>query len=119
VQVKADARGHDGKRRKTCGRVGVVEKGGTDLVLRFGPKSHEVLANITSAEVEPYKADPLIGSKVRVLHAGMTMARNEYRWRQGTVKACTADGWEIMFPGVKGGVASFMSFGTEELEVLE
>ncbi len=119
VRVKDDARGHDGKRRKTCGRVGVVEKGGTNLVLRFGPKSHEVLANITSAEVEPYKADPLVGSKVRVLHAGMTMARNEYRWRQGTVKACKDDGWEIMFPGVKGGVATFMTFGTEELEVLE
>ncbi|WP_462387244.1 ParB/RepB/Spo0J family partition protein [Acidovorax sp. Q11] len=119
VRVKADARGADGKRRKTCGRVGVVETGGKDLVLRFGPKSHEVLANITSAEVEPYNADPLIGSKVRVLHAGMTMQRNEYRWRQGTVKACKDDGWEIMFPGVKGGVATFMIFGTEELEVLE
>lgn len=119
VRVKADARGADGKRRKTCGRVGVVETGGKDLVLRFGPKSHEMLANITSAEVEPYKADPLIGSKVRVLHAGMTMQRNEFRWRQGTVKACKDDGWEIMFPGVKGGVATFMIFGTEELEVLE
>ena len=119
MRVKDDARGHDGKRRKACGRVGVVEKGGTDLVLRFGPKRHEVL-NITSADVEPYKADPLIGSKVRVLHAGMTMARNEYRWRQGTVKACKQDGWEIMFPGtLHGGVATFMTFGTEELEVVE
>lgn len=119
VRVKADVWGADGKRRKTCGRVGVVGKGGTDLVLHFGPKSHEMLANITSAEVEPYVADPVIGSKVRVLHAGLAMARNEYRWRQGTVKACKADGWEIMFPGVKGGVATFMTFGTEELEVLE
>lgn len=120
VRIKDDARGPNGKRLKTCGRVCWVAKGGTkDLVLHYGPKSSETVLSITSAEVEPYKADPLIGSKVRVLSNPMAMDRNEYRWRQGTVKACKPDGWEIMFPGLKGGVATFMIFGTEELEVLE
>ncbi len=120
VRIKDDARGPNGKRLKTCGQVCWVAKGGTnDLVLHYGPKSNEAVLNITSAEVEPYKADPLIGSKVRVLSNPMAMDRNEYRWRQGTVKACKPDGWEIMFPGLKGGVATFMIFGTEELEVLE
>ena len=120
VRIKDDARGPNGKRLKTCGQVCWVAKGGKeDLVLHYGPKSNETVLNITSADVEPYKADPLIGSKVRVLSNPMAMHRNAYRWRQGTVKACKPDGWEIMFPGVKGGVATFMIFGTEELEVLE
>ena len=119
VRIKEDVRGPNGKRLKTCGQVCWVAKGGTkDLVLHYGPKSNEAVLNITSADVEPYKADPLIGSKVRVLSNPIDMHRNEYRWRQGTVKACKPDGWEIMFPGLKGGVATFMIFRTEELEVL-
>lgn len=118
VQVKEGLKGPGGKLRKCCGRVGVVESGGTQLTLRFGPRRDEIVI-VPAGDVEPYKADPIIGKRVRVLQAGLTPRRNELLWSFGTVKACRDDGWEIAFHSKTGGVPRHEVFGTEELESIE
>ncbi|WOI43758.1 ParB/RepB/Spo0J family partition protein [Acidovorax sp. BLS4] len=118
VRVKEGLKGPGGKLRKCCGRVGVVESGGTQLTLRFGPRRDEIVI-IPAGDVEPYKADPIIGKRVRVLQAGLTPRRKELLWSFGSVKACRDDGWEIAFHSKTGGVPRHEIFGTEELESIE
>lgn len=52
VRVRHDARGATGKFRKCCGREGVIEKV-RPLIVRFGPRSHEYVANLRPIELEP------------------------------------------------------------------
>lgn len=118
VRVKDGLKSPGGKLRKCCGRVCFVESGGTKLTLRFGPRRDEFVI-VPAGDVEPYKADPIIGKRVRVLQAGLTPRRSELLWSFGTVKACRDDGWEIAFHSKTGGVPRHEVFGTEELESIE
>lgn len=52
VRVKADARGPTGKFRKCAGRAGTLEQL-RPLVVRFGPRAHEIVANLSTKELEP------------------------------------------------------------------
>ncbi len=119
VRVKAEARGPDGKRRKTCGRVGRITGTSNDgrVQMVYGPRSHETLM-IEIADIEPYLADVQPGRQVRVLRTGLTMRRAAFEWRTGEAKRLQADGWVIAFPADGKHEACEETFGTEELEVL-
>ncbi|MBS0427571.1 MAG: ParB/RepB/Spo0J family partition protein [Proteobacteria bacterium] len=114
AQVKAGSKGPNGKLLKIIGKVGRIVGVGEDgrLHLRHGERSHELVV-LQPEHAEPYLADPLIGSKVRVLSAV------QYQWRHGVVKACTPDGWAVTLTGKAGAAADVGVFETNELEVLE
>lgn len=120
VRVKDGLRGPNNKLRKTCGRVGVVKHGlpGGGIPVMFGPRAHES-AIFTADELEPYKADPIVGKRARVLKAGMTERRNAFMWKEGTVSAILEDGWQITFHSKTGGLPTQEVFGTDELESIE
>lgn len=109
AKVKAGSKGPNGKLLKTIGKVGRIAGIGDDgrLHLRHGPKSHELVV-LEPEHAERYLADPLIGSKVRVLSTG------EFQWKTGEVRSLRDDGWGIDFDdGVPVG-----GFTSDELEVL-
>jgi len=120
VRVKDGLRGPNNKLRKTCGRVGVVKQGlpGGGIPVMFGPRAHES-AIFTADELEPYKADPIVGKRARVLKAGMTERRNAFMWKEGTVSGVLEDGWQITFHSKTGGLPTQEVFGTDELESIE
>ncbi|MBO9647390.1 MAG: ParB/RepB/Spo0J family partition protein [Variovorax sp.] len=109
ARVKADSKSPGGRARKTAGRVGRIAGTGDDgrIHLRYGPRSHELVV-VKPEQLEHYKSDPLIGSKVRVVSTG------EYQWKQGVVERLREDGWGIAFEG-EGTICGFIS---EELEVM-
>lgn len=117
VRVKPAAKDAGGKSRRDIGRVGrvvgaVPGRGQVSVVI--GPRTRD-LVQIPPADLEPYTADPTIGCQVRVLSAGLAMARNELMWQQGEVIACRDDGWRVKFAGMGDREDTF---ATEELEVL-
>lgn len=120
VRVKDGLRGPNNRMRKTCGRVGVVQMGapGCDIPVKFGPRSHE-MAMFKPEELEPYKADPIVGKRARVLKAGMTERRNAFMWKEGTVSGVREEGWQITFHSKTGGLPTQEVFGTDELESIE
>lgn len=122
VRVKEGLTSPGGKLRKICGRVCLVEsRNEGQHAVRWGPRRDEIAVGLAGADLEPYRADPIIGSKVRVLRNRRigNMERSAFEWRQGTVKACTDDGWQIMFTGKNGATAEVGCFESDELEVLE
>ncbi len=112
VRVKAGLKGPTGRPRKECGRVGVVRPGHLSLVVEFGAGVGQ-RAGFEPEELEPYTADPIVHKRVRVLNL-----ESAYRWQEGTVTACTADGWQVEFSGKLGTVAKAAIFDTKELESL-
>lgn len=120
VRVKDGLRGPNNKLRKTCGRVGVVKQGlpGGGIPVMFGPRAHES-GIFTADELEPYKADPIVGKRARVLKAGLTERRNAFMWKEGTVSGVLEDGWQITFHSKTGGLPTQEEFGTDELESIE
>ncbi|HBJ99769.1 MAG TPA: chromosome partitioning protein ParB [Delftia acidovorans] len=112
VRVKAGLKGTTGRPRKECGRVGVVRLGDLALIVEFGAGVGQ-RTGFEPEELERYTADPIVGKRVRVLNPG-----SAYRWREGTVRACTADGWKVEFSGKPGTVAKAAIFDTKELESL-
>lgn len=112
VRVKAGLKGTTGRPRKECGRVGVVRLGDLALIVEFGAGVGQ-RTGFEPEELERYTADPIVGKRVRVLNPG-----SAYRWREGTVRACTADGWKVEFSGKPGTVTKTAIFDTKELESL-
>lgn len=112
VRVKAGLKGPTGRPRKECGRVGVVRLGHLSLIVEFGAGVGQ-RAGFEPEELEPYTADPIVQKRVRVLNPD-----SAYRWQEGTVTACTADGWQVEFSGKPGTVAKAAIFDTKELESL-
>lgn len=112
VRVKAGLKGTTGRPRKECGRVGVVRLGDLTLIVEFGAGVGQ-RTGFEPEELERYTADPIVGKRVRVLNPG-----SAYRWREGTVRACTAEGWKVEFSGKPGTVAKAAIFDTKELESL-
>lgn len=112
VRVKAGLKGPTGRPRKECGRVGVVRPGHVSLIVEFGAGVGQ-RAGFEPEELEPYTADPIVHKRVRVLNLG-----SAYRWQEGTVTTCTADGWQVEFSGKPGTVAKAAIFDTKELESL-
>ncbi|SFB53587.1 ParB/RepB/Spo0J family partition protein [Delftia tsuruhatensis] len=112
VRVKAGLKGPTGRPRKECGRVGVVRPGHVSLIVEFGAGVGQ-RAGFEPEELEPYTADPIVHKRVRVLNL-----ESAYRWQEGTVTACTADGWQVEFSGKPGTVAKAAIFDTKELESL-
>lgn len=51
-------------------------------------------------------------------HPGAVVLDSAHRWREGTIRACTADGWKVEFSGKPGTVAKAAIFDTKELESL-
>lgn len=119
VRVKDGLKSPGGKLRKICGRVCLVERGGKSLVLRWGPRQDQIAVDINPADVEPYLADPIIGKRARVIHAGLTEHRRKYMWSQGTVIALNDTGWLIRFHDPKGGLPTEQEFAAEELEMVD
>lgn len=118
VRIKQGLRGPNGKMRKCCGRVGVLGNSGTKgLTVLLGKRHDQCVTQLNAEDLEPYKADPLIGSKVRVLRAGWTMQRAEFLWREGKVVGLREDGWLVEFSD-KPGEPTQSTWGTEELEVI-
>lgn len=112
VRVKAGLKGTTGRPRKECGRVGVVRLGDLALIVEFGAGVGQ-RTGFEPEELERYTADPIVGQRVRVLNPD-----SAYRWREGTIRACTADGWKVEFSGKPGTVAKAAIFDTKELESL-
>ncbi|WP_324622611.1 ParB/RepB/Spo0J family partition protein [Delftia lacustris] len=112
VRVKVGLKGPTGRPRKECGRVGVVRPGHLSLIVEFGAGVGQ-RAGFEPEELEPYTADPIVHKRVRVLNL-----ESAYRWQEGTVTACTADGWQVEFSGKPGTVAKAAIFVTKELESL-
>lgn len=112
VRVKVGLKGPTGRPRKECGRVGVVRPGHLSLIVEFGAGVGQ-RAGFEPEELEPYTADPIVHKRVRVLNLEST-----YRWQEGTVTACKADGWQVEFSGKPGTVAKAAIFDTKELESL-
>ncbi|AEF90864.1 ParB-like partition protein [Delftia sp. Cs1-4] len=112
VRVKVGLKGPTGRPRKECGRVGVVRPGHLSLIVEFGAGVGQ-RAGFEPEELEPYTADPIVPKRVRVLNL-----ESAYRWQEGTVTACTADGWQVEFSGKPGTVAKAAIFDTKELESL-
>ncbi|MXN29134.1 ParB/RepB/Spo0J family partition protein [Delftia sp. CH05] len=112
VRVKAGLKGTTGRPRKECGRVGVVRLGDLALIVEFGAGVGQ-RTGFEPEELECYTADPIVGQRVRVLNPD-----SAYRWREGTIRACTADGWKVEFSGKPGTVAKASIFDTKELESL-
>lgn len=112
VRVKAGLKGPTGRPRKECGRVGVVRPGHLSLIVEFGAGVGQ-RSGFEPEELEPYTADPIVHKRVRVLNL-----ESAYRWQEGTVTACTADGWRVEFSGKPGTVAKAAIFDTKELESL-
>ncbi|KAF1051430.1 MAG: Chromosome-partitioning protein Spo0J [Delftia tsuruhatensis] len=112
VRVKAGLKGTTGRPRKECGRVGVVRLGDLALIVEFGAGVGQ-RTGFEPEELERYTADPIVGQRVRVLNPD-----SAYRWREGTIRACTADGWKVEFSGKPGTVAKASIFDTKELESL-
>lgn len=119
ARVKADSKSAGGKRLKTAGKVGRIAGIGEDgrIHLRHGGRSHELVV-LQPDQVEHYKSDPLIWSKVRIVSAGLLEERAKLLWRHGTVTGLREDGWEITLDPKAGEDARVETFGTEELEVL-
>lgn len=119
ARVKAGTKGPTGKFRKTVGKIGRIESiNAGRAALRHGPRSHELVV-LPIGDLEAYKADPTIGSRVRVVAAGITEARTKLLWRHGIVRECRDTGWAVVLTGKDGAVGDVEEFGTEELEVLE
>ncbi|WP_227468423.1 ParB/RepB/Spo0J family partition protein [Delftia acidovorans] len=112
VRVKLGLKGTTGRPRKECGRVGVVRPGHLSLIVEFGAGVGQ-RTGFEPEELEHYTADPIVGKRVRVLNPD-----SAYRWREGTIRACTADGWKVEFSGKPGTVAKAAIFDTKELESL-
>lgn len=112
VRVKPGLKGPTGRPRKECGRVGVVRLGHVSLIVEFGAGVGQ-RAGFEPEELQPYTADPIVHKRVRVLNL-----ESAYRWQEGTVTACTADGWQVEFSGKPGTVAKAAIFDTKELESL-
>lgn len=114
AQVKAGSKGPNGKLLKTIGRIGRIVGLGDDgrVHLKHGERRHEMVV-VNAEHLQPYMADPLIGSRVRILSAGITADRAKHLWKTGLVTALREDGWCVAF---EGGVN--VIFSTEELEVL-
>ncbi|WP_313233402.1 hypothetical protein [Delftia acidovorans] len=89
MRVKAGLKGPTGRPRKECGRVGVVRPDHLSLIVEFGAGVGQ-RASFQPEELEPYTADPIVEKRVRVLNPD-----SAYRWQEGTVTACTADGWQL------------------------
>nr|WP_180317523.1 ParB/RepB/Spo0J family partition protein [Delftia acidovorans] len=112
VRVKVGLKGPTGRPRKECGRVGVVRPGHLSLIVEFGAGVGQ-RAGFEPEELEPYTADPIVHKRVRVLNL-----ESAYRWQEGTVTECTADGWQVEFSGKPGTVSKAAIFDTKELESL-
>ena len=114
VRVKQGLKGSTGRLRKDCGRVGVVRMSSSvSILVEFGPGAAQ-RAGFEAEEIEPYKADPIVCKRVRVLNPN-----SAYQWQEGTVMACTADGWKVEFPAKRGAMAKTELFETIDLESLE
>lgn len=116
VRVKEGSKGPTGHLCKTIGKVGriigLVQDG--RIQLRHGERSHETVMH-EPAHLEHYVADPLIGSKVRIV--GMS-AGDKFLWRHGIVKECRDDGWGVTLTGKSGATGDVAVFQTQDLEVL-
>jgi hypothetical protein len=120
ARVKAGSKGPGGKKLKTIGKVGRVIGVGEDgrVHLRHGERSHELVV-LEPGQLDHYTADPLIGSKVRILAApGLDVRRAAFTWRHGVVEALRTDGWAVRLAGKDDADSQVEVFGTEELEVL-
>ncbi len=116
ARVKDGSGGPTKHLRKLFGKVGRVcgLVGDGRVQLRYGERSGEMLT-INPTDLEHYKADPLIGSKVRIV--GMS-AGEAFLWRHGVVKECTNDGWGVTLTGKNGTTGDVGVFQTADLEVL-
>lgn len=62
VRVKENAKGPTGKKRKTCGKEGDLtaifadDETGIHYTVKFGPKAHELVTNLTADELEKVSA---------------------------------------------------------------
>ncbi|WP_157755043.1 ParB/RepB/Spo0J family partition protein [Variovorax boronicumulans] len=121
VKVKAGSKSAGGKALKTVGKVGRIAGLGDDgrVHLRHGPRSHELVV-VQPEQLEPYSAalQVVIGSKVRIHPKGFLESRNKLAWREGTVDACTDDGWRVTISATAKDVELVVAFDTAELEVL-
>lgn len=121
VKVKAGSKSAGGKALKTVGKVGRVAGLGDDgrVHLRHGPRSHELVV-VQPEQLEPYSAalQVVIGSKVRIHPKGFLESRNKLAWREGTVDACTDDGWRVTISATAKDAELVDAFDTAELEVL-
>jgi hypothetical protein len=120
ARVKAGSKGPAGKKLKTIGKVGRVIGVGEDgrVHLRHGERSHELLV-LEPDQLDRYTADPLIGSKVRILAApGLDVRRAAFIWRLGVVEALRTDGWAVRLDGKDDADGQLEIFTTEDLEVL-
>ncbi|WP_447775683.1 ParB/RepB/Spo0J family partition protein [Variovorax boronicumulans] len=121
AKVKAGSKSADGKALKTIGKVGRIAGLGDDgrVHLRHGPRSHELVV-VQPEQLEPYSAalQVVIGSKVRIHPKSLLESRNKLTWREGTVDACTDDGWRVTISATAKDAELVDTFDTSELEVL-
>lgn len=121
VRVRADAALQGGTRKASAwrGRVGRVEQvSGHQVWVRFGPARNQLL-ELQAADLEAYKADPTVGSRVRVVvERGIDPARMGFEWRHGVVAGISSDGWLVDLDAVDNAEACRAEFDTANLEVV-
>uniref|UniRef100_A0A1A7GDP3 Putative chromosome 1-partitioning protein parB probable chromosome I-partitioning protein parB n=1 Tax=biofilter metagenome TaxID=1070537 RepID=A0A1A7GDP3_9ZZZZ len=116
ARVRDDAKGPNGKRCKTVGKVGRVTGLADDgrIQIKHGERSHEIVI-LQPEQLEPYTATANPGDKIRIVG---TSAGDEYLWRQGRVEAIEKDGYACILTAKAGGIASAVTFRPTDLEVL-